>query len=189
MIDRAVWFTGRTWMLPTTAQTKVHGGRSQCRLRVRASVTQSTRSYTIYPWKKIVSPEPHKATDTSHSKVLGFVTQLHEMQCESLDYTAEGFGASDVQSHQPWFQENVNIKVQEPHGIRKNQSNLKKSSNTTEGYAAATLRHKKAVDCKWLKLDRWFYGFVQVRFWETETGLLYYVIAMITLVPRCRRPE
>ena len=88
-------------MLPTTGQTKVHGGRSQCRLRVRASVTQSTSSYTIYPWKKIVSPEPHKATDTSHSKVLGFVSHLHEMQCESLDYTAEGFGASDVQSHQP----------------------------------------------------------------------------------------
>ena len=84
-------------MLPTTAQTKGHGGRSQRRLRVRASVTQSTRSYTIYPWKKIVSPEPHKATDTSHSKVLGFVSHLHEMHCESLDYTAKGFGASDVQ--------------------------------------------------------------------------------------------
>ena len=54
------------------------------------------------------------------------MSQLHQVQCESLDYTAKGFGASDVQSHQPCFQENVNIKVQEPRGSRKNQSNLKK---------------------------------------------------------------
>ena len=33
-------------------------------------------------------------------------------------------------------------------GIRKNQKYLKWSSNTTEGYAAATQRHKKAVDGK-----------------------------------------
>ena len=89
-------------MLPTTAQTKVHGGRSQCRLRVRASVTQSTRSYTIYPWKKVVHVQSHiKPLTLRIQKSLGFVTQLHEMQCEALDYTAKGFGASDVQSHQP----------------------------------------------------------------------------------------
>ena len=77
--------------------------------RKKPASTQSARKrdtkhkeiQAIYPRKKIVSPEPHKATDTSHSKVLGFVSHLHEMQREALDYTAEGFGASDVQSHQP----------------------------------------------------------------------------------------
>ena len=70
------------------------------------------------------------------------------MKCNVLYYTAKGFWASDVQSHQPWFQKNVNTKVQETLDIRKNQNNLKWSSNTTEGYAAATQRHKKAVDRK-----------------------------------------
>ena len=70
------------------------------------------------------------------------------MKCNVLDYTAIGFWASDVQSHQPWFQKNVNTKVQKTLDIRKNQNNLKWSSNTTEGYAAATQRHNKAVDGK-----------------------------------------
>ena len=78
------------------------------------------------------------------------------MKCNMLDYTARGFWASDVQSHQPWFQKNANTKVQETLDIRKNQNNLKWSSNTTKGYAAATQRHKKAVESKRLKLDGWF---------------------------------
>ena len=32
-----------------------------------------------------------------------------------------------------------------------NQNNLKSSSNTTEGYTAATQRLKKAVEWKWLR--------------------------------------
>ena len=79
------------------------------------------------------------------------------MKRNVLDYTAKGFWASDVQSHQPWFQKNANTKVQETLDIRKNQKNLKWSSNTTKGYAAATQRHKKAVESKRLKLDGWFW--------------------------------
>ena len=47
------------------------------------------------------------------------------MKCNVLDYTAKGFWASDGKSHQPWFQKNVNTKVQETLDIRKNQNNLK----------------------------------------------------------------
>lgn len=75
MINHALWFTGRTWMLPTT-HTIAHGGRSHCRLRVRASVTQSTRSYTIYPWKKVVHVQ-------SHTKPLTLSVQKSLVACLS----------------------------------------------------------------------------------------------------------
>ena len=92
MIDRALWFTGRTWMLPTTGQTRVHGGRSQCRLRVRASVTQSTRSYTIYPWKKVVHVQSHtKALTLRIQKSL--VSRLSCMKCNATRWITQPKGS------------------------------------------------------------------------------------------------
>lgn len=66
------------------AKTIAHGGGSQCRLRVRAKVTQNPTSYKL-PFKKgRPCPQPHKATDNWCSKVLGFFYQLHEMRIVGL---------------------------------------------------------------------------------------------------------
>ena len=73
-------------------------------MAAEASLYSANRRARNCDTKPHECPKPHKATDNWRSKVLGFLSQLHEMHCESLDYTARGFWASDVQSHQPGSQ-------------------------------------------------------------------------------------
>ena len=76
----------------SNAKTIAHGGGSQCRLRVRAKVTQNPSSYKL-PFKK-GRPCPEPPT-TGVQKSL--VSSISCMKCELSDYTARGFWASDVQ--------------------------------------------------------------------------------------------
>ena len=143
-------------MLPITgknAKTIARGGGSQCRLRVRAKVTQNPSSYKL-PFKK-GRPCPEPPT-TGVQKSL--VSSISCMTCELSDYTARGFWASDVQrcSKSPALIPEKREYQGAGDPWHYNQNNLKSSSNTTEGYTAATQRLKKAVEWKWLKLDRWF---------------------------------
>ena len=147
-----------------------------------------THRATNYPSRKVVHVHSHtKPPTTGVQKSL--VSSISCMTCELSDYTARGFWASDVQrcSKSPALIPEKREYKGAGDPWHYNQNNLKWSSNTTEGYAAATQRLEKAVEWKWLKLDKWLCQ-CKILGNQNRSLVLGRIIAMTTLVPRCRQP-
>ena len=69
--------------------------------------TKPNELYNLPLEKGRPCPEPHKATDNWRSKVLGFLSQLHEMQCVGLHgHSVTGlqmFKVTSLDSRRTWI--------------------------------------------------------------------------------------
>ena len=92
-------------------------------MAAEASLYSANRRARNCDTKPHECPKPHKATDNWRSKVLGFLSQLHEMQYVGLhSQRVLGFRCSKSPALIPEEREYQGAGAR---GIRKNQNNLK----------------------------------------------------------------